>query len=147
MEIGAGSGVVSSGATSCTPCGGGCYSASSTSVCTSCRANSNTQGVTGSQSKSTCVCRPGFTRDGDIDANPYCTACSVNTYKTVASNSACSTCAAGSIAENGAGNGIVSSGATSCTACGGGTYSASSTSVCTSCPANSNTQGCDWITK
>ena len=78
-------GVVSSGATSCTPCGGGSYSASSTSVCTSCPANSNTQGVTGSQSKSTCVCRPGFTRDGDIDANK--SRCVLNYYEELSAGS------------------------------------------------------------
>ena len=34
----------------------------------------------------------GFIGDGGIDANPYCTACSVNTYKTATSNSTCTAC-------------------------------------------------------
>ena len=91
-----------SGNGGCLSCPANTWKSSSgdASVCTSCPTNSGTNGVSGSQSKSACLCQPGFTGNGDINANPYCTACSVNTYKTTTANSVCTTCPPNSDTNN-----------------------------------------------
>ena len=90
--------------------------ATAQSTCTSWRANTNTNGVTGSTSTSACVCRAGYYLNGST-----CTACSTGKYKSANSN------------------------ATSCTAAGSGYYvsttGATAQSACTSWRANTNTNG------
>ena len=117
-ESGAGTGVVASGATSCTACGIGKYSASSTSDCETCANGSVTEKGTGTGPVSS--------------AATSCTSCGSGKFS-ADSVAMCQDCAAGSVTEKGAGTGVVSLGATSCTACGSGKYSASSSSACSDC--------------
>jgi hypothetical protein len=107
------------GASSCTACGSGQYSASSQVACAACGTGSVAENgtVTG-------VVTSGATT---------CTACAAGTYSAV-STTACAACGAGSIT-----NTLNGTAATSCTACAPGQYSASSQVSCALCPPGSAT--------
>ncbi|MBR3930762.1 MAG: hypothetical protein IKJ62_04255, partial [Alphaproteobacteria bacterium] len=109
---------------SCVKCESGYYCAGGTftynggvqgrSACTSWRANTNTNGATGSTGTSACVCKAGYYLSGST-----CTACAKGSYKSANSN------------------------ATSCTAAGAGYYvsttGATSRSACSDYRANTDT--------
>ena len=75
--------------TTCSSAGSGYYvateGASSQSACTSWRANTNTNGATGSTSTSACVCKSGMY----LNSSNTCEACAAGTYKSANSNAAC----------------------------------------------------------
>ena len=66
------------------------------SACTSWRANTTTNGATGSTSTSACVCAAGYGLNGSS-----CTYCSAGTYKTSAENTSCLTCTSNSYCTGG----------------------------------------------
>jgi Ca2+-binding EF-hand superfamily protein len=149
-EVGAGTGVVSSGATTCTACGPGTFSPLSSQACAACGAGSATNTLASAGASSCTSCTPGRYSTGGVSACHICAAgsttntlvapgahmciaCAVRHFS-AQSTVACATCAAGSTTDT-----LASVGATSCTACPAGTYSTQSAVACSSCPAGSVT--------
>ena len=85
--------------TTCSPAGSGYYvateGASSQSACTAWRANTNTNGATGSTSTSACVCKSGMY----LNSSNACEACAAGTYKSANSNAACTPAAQNSFVD------------------------------------------------
>ena len=106
--------LANTGATTCTACDAGEYSADSEVACAVCPAGSITNKLANT----------GATT---------CTACDAGEYS-ADSEVACAVCPAGSIT-----NTLANTGATTCTACDAGEYSADSEVACAVCPAGSIT--------
>jgi hypothetical protein len=97
--------LAAAGATTCTACAAGTYSAASTAPCATCEAGSAT-GTLAAAGATTC------------------TACAAGTYS-AASTAPCATCEAGSATST-----LAAAGATTCTACSTGYNNTASTTAC-----------------
>ena len=121
---------VSSGAAACTLCDSGKYStivaAKNSSACMHCPAGS--VAVAGSKVEADCVCNLGHTGP----AGGPCVKCPAGTFKEVTGDDACAQCAAGKhvLIE-------ASISVSACVPCSAGTYSASNSSECLTCPLGS----------
>ena len=116
--------LTSTGATTCTACDAGDYSANSTTACATCVHGSVTDTLTDVGAKSCTACDPGTYTSGPTDT---CTACAAGEFSTTPTTP-CATCDAGSVTDT-----LTDTGAKSCTACAAGDYSANSQTACAPC--------------
>ena len=112
----------------CVDCGVGKFSGiQGATTCTSCPSNSNSPATSDAANK--CTCNTGYSGPNGAD----CEACGKGKYKEASGPGTCVDCVGGKFS-----NAFGAESSDTCDDCGAGTYAFAGSSVCSLCPANSN---------
>ena len=140
----------------CRPCDADTYKDTiANAACTSCPANSDTDGHSGRTAVDQCICGPGHRHSVTLENATFsssCVSCATGRYKDIRANQDCTACPANSFSSEGSATraaclcnagftGSLATAGSSCALCPSAAYKDSSGDAdCDSCPQNSNTE-------